>query len=128
MESQRKLEQILRIAQWGSESKGAAIAAAVLPEAREEIQRAAAAYDQSNKIGALGRGGGSVPTFGFHRAWFARATWNSIPQPFQLPRFASLREGGTPMLAGGLQALKRGRRNRDAIQENTMHCASSAQR
>ena len=123
MESQRKLEQILEL-RMGLEIEAAAIAAArATPEARAEIERAAAAYDQSNKIGGPAVAAGVTADLDFHRA-VCEATGNSYYLSLFNYLVASLRE---TMLAGRLQALKRGGESRDAIQEHYDIAASIAQ-
>lgn len=123
MESQRKLAQILEL-RMGLEIEAAAIAALrATPEARTEIQRAAEAYDQTNQSDGPAVATGVSADLEFHRA-VCVATGNDYYLGLFNYLVASLRE---TMLAGRLQALKRGGESRDAVQEHYDIAASIAE-
>jgi GntR family transcriptional repressor for pyruvate dehydrogenase complex len=123
IESQRKLSQILEL-RLGLEIEAAAIAAArASPDARAEIQRAADAFDHSSDSSGAGVATGVSADLRFHRT-ICEATENSYYLSLFNYLVASLRE---TMLAGRLQALRRGGESRNAVQEHHDIAASIAQ-
>lgn len=123
VESQRKLAQILEL-RLGLEIEAAAIAGArASPVARAEIQQAADAFDRASDGTSPAMATGVSADLRFHRA-VCEATENSYYLSLFNYLGASLRE---TMLAGRLQALKRGGESRDAIQEHHDIAAAIAQ-
>lgn len=123
VESLRKLAQILELRR-GLEIEAAAIAATrASDEARADIQRAADAFDRASDGKAPAVATGVSADLRFHRS-ICEATGNSYYLSLFNYLVASLRE---TMLAGRLQALKRGSESRDAVQEHHDIAASIAQ-
>lgn len=114
VENMRKLSQILEL-RMGLEIEAAAIAAARAPDAaRTEIKAAADAFDRAGGGGSAGVPEGVRTDLRFHRA-ICEATGNDYYLGLFNYLGASLRE---TILAGRLQALKRGSDSSDAVAEH----------
>jgi|TARA_R110002072_G_scaffold159872_6_gene310934 GntR family transcriptional repressor for pyruvate dehydrogenase complex len=114
VESLRKLSQILEL-RMGVEIEAAAIAAVRGSDAaRADIEAAADAFDRASGGGTPGVAEGVRTDLRFHRA-ICDATGNDYYLGLFNYLGASLRE---TILAGRLQALKRGGDSRDAVQEH----------
>ncbi|MET4102565.1 GntR family transcriptional repressor for pyruvate dehydrogenase complex [Roseovarius sp. MBR-78] len=114
VESLRKLSQILEL-RMGLEIEAAALAAARAPDAaRIEIKAAADAFERTSGGGTARVPDGVRTDLRFHRA-ICEATGNDYYLGLFNYLGASLRE---TILAGRLQAIKRGSDSRDAVAEH----------
>ncbi len=124
VESLRKLSQILEL-RMGLEIEAAAIAATRGTDAaRADIESAADAFDRASGGGAAGVAEGVRTDLRFHRA-ICDATGNDYYLGLFNYLGASLREA---ILAGRLQAIRRGSDSRDAGQEHHGIAAAIARR
>ncbi len=123
VESNRKLSQILEL-RIGLEIEAAAIAA-IRGDAKghANIQAAADAFDMSSGGGTLGVGQGVSSDLRFHRA-ICEATGNDYYLSLFNYLGARLRE---TILAGRVQAIKRGSDSSDAVAEHHLIAAAIAE-
>lgn len=124
VESRRKLAQLLEL-RMGIEIEAAALAASRGDAAaRAAIEAAADAFDRASRSGATDVTEGIRTDLRFHRA-ICEATGNGYYLGLFNYLGASLRE---TILAGRLQAVKRGGDSRDAVREHHAVAAAIARR